>query len=60
MGNDQGRMANEYRNEFVAPAIKPFILNSQGGDQGDQHAMTQENEAADFGVINPSITLSVA
>ena len=53
-------MMNEYRNEFVAPQIRPYFLNAQGvGDQGEQHAITQENEQADFGVINPQITLSV-
>ena len=41
MGNDQARMMNEYRNEFVAPQIRPYFLNAQGvGDQGEQHAVT--------------------
>ena len=56
MGNEQGRLQNEFRNDFVAPAIRPYFLNAQGGDgpgQGDQHALTQENENADYGVINP-------
>ena len=57
MGNDQGRMANEFRNEFVAPQIKPYILNAQGGD--DPHIVETDIDQADGGVINPQITLSV-
>ena len=58
MGNDQGRMASEYRNDFMPPPIKPYFMNPSGGEP-DNHALTQENEQPDFGVINPQITMSV-
>ena len=51
-------MASEYRNEFMPPPIKPYFMNAQGGEP-DNHVMTQDNEQADFGVINPQITMSV-
>ena len=35
MGNEQGRMASEYRNEFVAPQIRPYFLNAGGDNQGE-------------------------
>ena len=57
MGNEKSKFPTEYRNEFVAPAIKPYILNT-GGDLGGDHAVTIENEPIDAGVINPHITLS--
>jgi len=59
MGNNSGKLPNEYRNEFVAPQIQPYVLNAAGGDPtGDQAEMGgPEIDGGDAGVINPSIQL---
>ncbi len=57
MGNNSGKLPNEYRNEFVAPQIQPYVLNAAGDQAGDHVDMGPDVEGGDAGVINPSIKL---
>ena len=66
MGNDQARVKALLRNDFVAPAVRPYKTTFGGGDDpstGYNGAFiddpTMENEQLDPGIINPQISLGV-
>ena len=66
MGNDQTSRATALRNNFVAPAVRPYktfvgvedavVGGNYGGFIDDP---TMENEQQDAGVINPQISLPI-
>ena len=64
MGNDQARWAAATRNDFIAPAIRPYKTTFGGAEDptfpgGLLDDPTQPDEPLEAGVINPQISLSV-
>lgn len=62
MGSDQSKINNILRNDFTAPAVRPYKTAYGGTDEagaggGFIDDPTIENEQQDTGVINPQISL---